>query len=246
MFKRFVGLFVCLLLCLSQASANFVINSYVFGTAATPFSLTETDDDFSATNASSYSFTSQAIGTADSTRYVVVGIGQRGAAAETITAVTIGGVSASSVVDSGAAGDNDVAAIWIAAVPTGTTATIGISLSGTVNNCEIVVWRLVGANPTATSTGSDASHASNALSDTLVIPSGGGGVGIVRAAGNGGTPRTWTWTNLTEGGADDTIEGGQTFSGALSTSAGSATRTATASGALVANSGALALAAWGP
>jgi hypothetical protein len=91
------------------------------------------------------------------------------------------------------------------------------------------------------SAGANSNHSDTAAS--LTIPTGGAGIGYVVSAGTGGVARTWSWTNLSED-TDATIEGAFTHSSALSTSAGSATRSVTASGGI--DNSVLLLAAWGP
>lgn len=92
-----------------------------------------------ATDASSYSFASVPIGTASATRRVVVAVALRQSTPAAPSAVTIGGVTATM---DGYKSDGAAVTIslWSAVVPTGTTATVAITCSG--SSCGIGVWEL--------------------------------------------------------------------------------------------------------
>lgn len=216
-----------------------------FPSQGEPFSLTEVDNAVSTADTTTYTFSNRSFGSAAPNRYIIVGFGV-GSSADTLSSVTIGGVTASEVVSNTAGGDdNSHAYLYIAAVPTGTTGDIVITLGGEQQRMGIVVWRLTTTNPTATDTGGDNSTAVDGyLTDNLTIPTDGAGIGWAWGAGTIGAARTWTWIGLTED-TDETIEGGYTHSSALSTSAGTAERRATPSGTL-ADAMNLVLAAWGP
>ena len=137
------------------------------------------------------SYTSQSIGTASSDRVVVVAVSARSSAATT-TAVTIGGVSASKIVER--TSTDTTSAIWAAAVPTGTTATIDVSWSGTVFWQGIAVWAMTGTagNPAALNTsGAFNNSATLTISTTLTIPANGGAVGNAVLAQTGNNSATW-------------------------------------------------------
>lgn len=142
-------------------------------------------------NGSSYTFSSQNLGTADAARYIIVGIGARwGAAPTSVTSVTVGGVSATEVVQLGPAGN--VAAIYIAAVPTGTTGDVVVTLSDTMLRCVIHLYRVVNiASATASDTDSNAAATPTMSID---VPAGGFAVGVCM----GGTTGSFVWSGLTE------------------------------------------------
>lgn len=154
-------------------------------------------------------FTSQAIGSAAATRLVAVGYAvERNAGSALITAVTIGGVSATQVVQ--ANNTVEFASIWIAAVPTGTTANIVSTHSNAPGAVGIEVWALGNASSTATDSGTDSN--SNPATFDLDINAGGVALGVVIHRSN--TDATFTWSNLTEDN-DQVIEtGGESMSGA--------------------------------
>ncbi len=146
----------------------------------------------------SYTFSSQNLGVANAERYIIATIHSRKAgAAMTIDSVTIGGVSASIVVQkTNTVVNSNVVAIAIAKVPTGTTGDVVVNLSTTVLRCAINLYRAVGIIPTAFD--SDESGATNPAV-TLDVPRGG------LVIGAGVDTNAATWTGLTED-IDATVE----------------------------------------
>jgi hypothetical protein len=91
------------------------------------------------TDLTNYSFSSVSIGTAASSRYVVVLVFARGVSGVSVSSLTVGGVSATGYQNVAPSGHNS---IWVAAVPSGTTATIEVNMSGACINCAIAVYAL--------------------------------------------------------------------------------------------------------
>jgi hypothetical protein len=201
-----------------------------------PFALTflqAAESDVNINTGNNYDFVSQNIGVADPTRVVIAALSIGGPAAE-CTAVTIGGVSAAKAVALAALGQD--VEIWTAAVPTGTTATVVITVGGNALRARIALFRMVGGNATATSTGED-DDAGGSTSASITIPSGGAGIGV-GANNSGGTE--FTWGNASE--VDDaSVEAGNLRAGSAIISA-SAVVTLTGAN----DDQAMALAAWGP
>lgn len=169
---------------------------------ALTFLQTATDD----TNASSYTFSAQSLGTAASDRYIVVTVGARAGTTETISSVTIGGVTATINVQS--TSNNNIASVCIANVPTGATGDIVVTFSGTMDRCGIGAWRATGVtSTTATDTGTSIA---NPLTTNLDINAGGFAVAIGRTD----DIATATWTNLTEKFDEEIGAEGNFFSGA--------------------------------
>lgn len=211
--------------------------------AAGAFDLSFVTNAVQTTALTTYTFSSQSLGVADASRYIIVAAGGLTIGGQTIDSITVGGVSAT-VVNTVLGTQNARASMWIAAVPTGTTGDVVVTFSsGGSDNCGIAIWRLVGAiSSTATDTQVDGTLSSSALSASLTIPTGGAGIGYTFVIVSN---RTFTWTNM--GAVDDfdviieTNAGWHT--GTTNTTAGAATRTVTASGSLT-NGGTLILAAW--
>lgn len=217
--------------------------------SVTAFNISHTATNQVFNDASSYTFSGQAIGANDASRYVLVAAGGRASAdaAVTIDGITVGGNSGSAVVTNINTNVGGRASIWKIAISAAvTTADIIVTFSGTVQHCGIQVWRMVGANAAETGSASDIIIASNTILDgSLTIPAGGGGIGYAKAHGSA-AERTWAWTNLTEETSSDIGigESNHSHSAASSMTAGAATRTATASSTI--DGGVLLLAAWGP
>ena len=149
-----------------------------------------TDHAVNPTNQSSFSFSSMAIGTADSTRIVVVGVFARISSGSAFTAFTIGGVNATQAVFS---------------LPGGSS----MAANGTLANAGIGVAACYDMAATTTDTGT---AIGDPMTDTLNIPAGGLAFGCAGETNSS----TFTWTNLTEG-YDEVVEGIATQTGAIGT-----------------------------
>ena len=197
-------------------------------TGGGPIVITNTANAVSGTDGTSITFSAQSFGTAADDRHMIVCYAgtQTTGDGSTITSMTIGGVSATSVVTidslTGGGGAHVMTAIWIAAVPTGTTGDVVINFSTTFLNHGISIFSMTGAaSSTASSTNSarDDGADADAITLSVTIPSGGGGVGCYGQV-NTGAAASCTWTGLTEA-YDNTRELSSTFSTASSTTAGS-------------------------
>jgi len=97
----------------------------------------------SSANASSYTFTSVNFGSASATREVFVIIGFRQTlSSNTVTAVSIGGVSAS-LASEAVYPSGPRIALAFAAVPSGSSGNITVTLSGSVSDCVMGVYSVV-------------------------------------------------------------------------------------------------------
>lgn len=173
------------------------------------------------TGQTTYTFSAQDIGAAASDRYVVVGIAARGQAS--ISSVTIGGVSATKIKEQG---NTDVAGLYIAAVPSGTTGDVVVTLPGAGLRAAIGVWALYGlsgsgaAETTASSTSDPATLSLTTSPNAIVI-----GLAYNDSA------LSFSWVGLTEN-FDTAIAASNAYSGAsVSASGGALTITATMGGA---------------
>ena len=146
-------------------------------------------------NLTTYTFSSQNLGTADGARLIICGIASRAGGSSTISSVTIGGVSATIVVQINTSADSgwNSAGIVIAAVPTGTTGDVVITFSAGQARCAIALYSTI---DTASETASDTD--SNAAADPSVsIDCPASGYIIAVACFSVGTGTT-TWTGVTE------------------------------------------------
>lgn len=162
------------------------------------------------------------IGAADSSRRVIV-VCSGGILNRTISSATIGGVTATKIVElvQGSA----TIAILIAHVPTGTTMNFSVTWSGGQSRCGIAWW-------TATGLTSDTAHdteTSIANPGAVTISTLNGGFMIAAAYNN--SIRTYAWTDATERFELDEEGGAHLLSGAdAATVGGNLTVTATYSG----------------
>lgn len=164
-----------------------------------------------STNLTTYTFASQAIGTAASDRYVIVGVAGSNTASEP-SSVTIGGVSATKAV--GTAGGNHSAGLWVANVPSGSTASIVVVWPGAIDRCAIGVWSATGLSSvtptnTATSNASPGVGAVTTLSGGFAVAFSHLGYGTVTWSGTGVTQdfNTTIEANVKNTGASATTDG---------------------------------------
>jgi len=170
----------------------FVFLSFVSSVSASS-SLTYRGTAQDSVDRTTYSYTSKSIGTADSTRYVVVAMTASAGSQYTISSCSIGGISG--VVSAIAQNTNNVSGFCTANVPTGTTATISVTYSGTMAGSDIVWWTDLGYS-SATPISSVISSSVDAHGALLGLPD--GGIFAVSKQDLGNTPPQATWTNVTE------------------------------------------------
>ena len=131
----------------------------------------------SPSDLTTYTFSSQAIGTASSNRRVIIGtVGFAGI--RTVSSLTVGGISASLVKRQQQG--SVTAEIWIATVPTGTTADVVVTWSGGQTRCAIAVWSATGLenNTPVDTDGTNIAIIANSSNVTLTTVDGGFVVGI--------------------------------------------------------------------
>jgi len=186
------------------------IKSAIVGAGSAPFSLAfGSSSVIDSPGAGPYSFTGMTIGTAPAggeTRHVVVAIGLMHNSAGSINSVTIAGVSASLVVgiDSGTGTSGAGVALYIAQVPTGTTATVAVSYTG---GTSLGAATYILRNRTVTTATSSSTAQSPSLNLNIAVGGAAIGVSMVRD----GTVSTWT--GLTEN-FDTDIRSDEWFSAA--------------------------------
>lgn len=197
--KRWVAAFTILTaLCLiSAADARVQINNLSsFGAFKPNLEISNTASATDGTDLTTYTFSAQSIGVAESNRFIVVGAAARATAnGRTISSVTIGGNSATQIVAVSAddGGNSRAAGLFGLVVPTGTTADIVVTFSGAMTRAGVGIWRIMGLR-SATAKDTQTDTTSPTLSWTLDIPVGGVGIGVAFMNNNAGT----TWTGLTE------------------------------------------------
>lgn len=178
-----------------------------------------------AANNSTYTFSAVAIGTAAADRYVIVGFYTRAFdTTETdITSVTIGGVSAAEAafitnleIFGGSTQVWDCSTVYIANVPTGTTADVVVTYNNTQLRCGYVIGTSNGINPTPTDTLTDAPDGTGGVTAGGTIDVASSGI-IFAISGTADSSSTATWTGATE--INDSDVESSSFSGAYLDSA---------------------------
>lgn len=249
--KKFLALFLAAILAAFGPQAALpsgltLMGVSKSGVALSAFALTFDHSAVDTTNATVYTFATQAVGvdvTGGNKRYTVVAIGSGGNAAS-VSSSTICGVA-------GTEASADISSVGSSAIHyadttgLGTSCTIAVTMSGAQTRAGIGVYRLI--NPNAGASGATtgatcASSVSDVVTVSITVPAGGGAVGVVDS--NAIASRTYTWAGLTED-FDATIESPQSFGGAHGTTAGSPlVITATASASTTAMTGCSA--SWAP
>lgn len=210
----------------SSASSYAAFQIGIPPVAGTPLVLTSVT---SATNdASSYTFSNINIGAPDANRYVVVGFSaSTGTASITISSVTIAGVTATLLekAEYSATLASRDSGIYIAAVPTGTTATIVITFSGTMSRIGLNVYRLVGITSTTPQDTTVVTGAAGTVYDLSLV---GTSAGFIIAQTMVQASTSYTWSGAIEDN-DAAIESALTHSSAheITSSGGTYSITAT-------------------
>jgi len=149
---------------------------------------------FDSTDATSYTFSSEAIGSPKENRVIALCIGSRSAGSTTVSSVTIGGVSATKQVEyRNLTSGTTLANIWTAEVPTGSTADIVVNFSGSVYRCGVGIYRIVGISSQVpySSNGATANNVSINMNTPNVEAA---VIAMCTTNADGST----TWTGLTE------------------------------------------------
>lgn len=155
----------------------------------------------SSTDQSSYSFTNQSFGAAETNRVVIAFChGARQGTAQTISSATIGGVSATILKQTPSGGTYTSTAIIGATVPTGTSGTVALTYSGSLFGCGISVMSL--RNVQSLSAASSDSFSTTTSGTSINYDLTGSVGGIILAMGgtySGDYTGTFSWaTDLTE------------------------------------------------
>lgn len=173
-------------------------------------------DVVSTADATIYTFSDVSLGPPHNDRVVVVGISVRAGTAPAISSVTIGGVSASSVVQvASSAGSLSRTALFAAIVPNGIVGDVVVTISTASVRCGIGAWSLYGMSATASDTGTSTADPATA---TLTVPVGGACIGYGFAAHNAAL--TATWTGVSED-FDEAVEATFFHTGAHTSNTGS-------------------------
>lgn len=179
-----------------------------------PIALVATASAGSSIDASSYAF--NGVGIAGSFDGIVVTVGTRRNATETVSSVTVNG-STATYAGARAASSEEAAEIWAVKLLASGAVNVVVNLSGTVLACAVGVVAVTGL-VNASATGIQTST-SNPASLTTTVSSGGVLIGSSSNANSGGA--TSSWTNMTKIYDSTNLDGSYNESAAYSLSTGS-------------------------
>lgn len=188
------------------------IQQLLFGGSPGPITGSFRTSATSTAGSSPYTFNAQDIGAAAANRLVVVtwshyaGI----ASGPTMSSVTIGGITATILLQQGDGTSTDNTGIAVALVPTGTTATIVLTTNIGGAAIGIGVYALYGASATPSQTATDSGLSFTASASISSVA----GSAIIAAVGFSGNSYSSAWTNLT-GRFDTDINGSDNSNGAF-------------------------------
>jgi len=213
-----------------------------------PFALTYRDSVGDTASLTTYTFSGRALGAAPTganVRYILIPVATPGGT-QTVSSMTVGGVSAALVSGAISSAGGAHQEIWIANVPTGTTGDVVVTWSAAIGGCGIGVYSLLNpASSTATDTAT-AIHSSGVVTLTLDIPTGGAAIAVTLAQETVLPTITWTGTASPSENYDFDADIGDAMSGAIGTTAGTnVTFIATSSDTTPSNMRGVA-ASWGP
>ena len=153
------------------------------------------------TDTATYTFSSQNLGAADSRRWIIVCIiGIDVVEANSITSVTVGGVSATKLVQAEASTLFRHASIWAAYVPTGTTGDIVAVFNNALFRAGYTAYRLLtDIDPTTSLYDFETDIVLSGNNLSVSIDRAPDGIIIAACVNIGGpTPTTATWTGVSE------------------------------------------------
>jgi hypothetical protein len=169
-----------------------------------PKVLTFRDSYVDAVNRTVYTFSAVPIGDAEGTRRVIVGVNHDNSS-RTISSVTVGGIAATQAVYE--TGSTHRAGIWVAHVPTGSTANIVVTLNASDDRLGIGVWTATGLT---SNTPLDTDSSIVNITTDLSVSTANGGFAVAVGGVRNNSAVTFTWTNMTER-FDEAIESGGAY-----------------------------------
>ncbi len=204
-----------------------------------PTSLSFLQGSMNTSDLTTYTYSSQNLGAADPNRWIVVCVYGVHNLARSLSTVTVGGVSASSLIQAEGSSVYRHVSIWVAQVPTGTTGDIVVTWNNTIGRSGYSAYRLITeiAPTSPYDTDSDLILSTSDLSVSIDRSS--SGVIVAATLNFASTATSVTWSGVSEDfdsvwTAESTAQGGSSASTA--TGASPVTVTATIAGTPTANS----------
>lgn len=169
------------------------LNGFNAADTAAPADVVFTDNTEDSVDRTTYTFATQSIGTAAVGRCVVVSVGGGQSGNRDINSVTVGGNTATELIEVDSAGNINVVGLFAITVDTGTTADVVVTFSASMARAAIGVWAIYGVQNCTTATDTQSDTGANP-SVNINVSAGGSVIGYVRT--NTGT--VGTWSGITE------------------------------------------------
>lgn len=172
--------------------SRFIEPKFALAGGPPPATITNTDNNVSGVNASSYNYASQALGSGTAADHIIIAAVGLNNASFSLNSVTVDGQAATIVAGANSAlvTNHVLAAIAIAPATVNPTGTVNLTFSAAIGRSGIGVFRVANLlSTTPTDTGGDTGASP---SDTLNISAGGIAVGVVT---HNDTNTVWTGLN---------------------------------------------------
>lgn len=146
-----------------------------------------------------FTFTNMSLGTPDPNRYIIVAIHARhgSGTGPQMTAASIAGVALTKLAEHrDTSGNLSISSLWGAYIPTGTTGTLTVTFSASINRCMgrvFSVFNITSLSPFATKLG----QSGNVSPLNLDIPVAANSI-LIATAHNNNSSSTTTWTGVDE------------------------------------------------
>jgi hypothetical protein len=168
---------------------------------STPFSLSWITPIGSNTTAgTSFTFTSQNLGTADATRIIAIGVAHGGTSGITVSGVTVGGNAATQApgaVQNETSGMHSDIWYYADAGALGTSANIVVTASSSQGRCAIAVYRVVGTGVAFSSANGAVQLNGTSQGAAVTVPAGGGTMAVLNIHASAAAGTVTNGGNLT-------------------------------------------------
>lgn len=156
--------------------------------------------DENATAQTVYTFNMN-FGATTADRVIIVAAGTSAGNANNITDVTVGGVTATAIVNTQSAATRHCT-FWFALVPTGISGDVVVTVSSVSTRCSVDIWSIRNTTQTtyAARSGIESTNSTSASSlatPSITVPAGGHAFAMVWIGAPADTPVTWTQTSGT-------------------------------------------------
>jgi len=195
------------LVAVSEGTGLTTIHAFMPGIAvpggffgATNLSVTFIGCTADTSDATVYTYTDHATGTADANRTTIIGVMAEDSATNfEVSSMTVGGSAATERFDQSNISFAIEQAVYVFANPTGTTATIEVTFSEAITGSTICVWAASNLSATTAIASNSDSSTTGLDAGDLTLSGHAGGAAIVIGIGiDAASTAAWAWTGPTE------------------------------------------------